>query len=286
MNQLSWEPTFHLNGCLDIVENFWTNRETDLNPQSSYNPLNEKDLRCNHCGRKFSREQDLKSHLTRKRACPHKPAELSPLSKTAQAITRLKKVEVTTTSQPLKMGSEDIKIIYDFNYLGHLISCDGDQLANLECRKWKAQAAFCRLRRFWTDNDLSMVIKIRLYETFVLSIFSYGSEVWILDDKVCRKIRAWNSRNLHLITEREYRLECTHPTSNVIVLIRKRRAKWLRYTFTQDRDQNLRNLLRYQFKHQKQGDIFQDMPNVDSAKELEEIFKSTQKFNDILNKII
>ena len=109
-----------------------------------------------------------------------------------------------------------------------------------------------QVERTWSNTTyLPQELKIRVFNTFVLSVLLYASEVWTLDIKARRSICSWYSRKMSLITERSYKDECVSPTIDVIQLIRIRRAKWIKMNSV-----SLRNM------HRVKGDVFSDMPNV------------------------
>ena len=66
-----------------------------------------------------------------------------------------------------------------------------------------------------------------------------------------------------MITERSYRDEYVSPTTDVIQLIRIRRAKWLKLNLTYNSKSLVVQVLRRQSLHNRtKGDVFSDMPNV------------------------
>ena len=105
--------------------------------------------------------------------------------------------------------------------------------------------------------------KIRVFNSIVLSVLLYASEIWTLDIKTCRSIRSWYCRKMSLITERSYRDEYVSPTIDVIQLIRIRRAKWLKLNLTYNSKSLVVQVLRRQSLHNRtKGDVFSDTPNV------------------------
>ena len=145
-----------------------------------------------------------------------------------------------------------------------MLRYDGNETPNLETRFTKANTAFCCLRKIWSNTTyLPQELKIRVFNTFVLSVLLYASKVWTLDNKTRHSIRSWYSRKMSLITERSYRDECVSPTIDVIQLIRIRRAKWLKMNLTYNSKSLVVQVLRRQSLHNRtKGDVFFDMPNV------------------------
>ena len=56
---------------------------------------------------------------------------------------------------------------------------------------------FGKMLNVWESRVLQEAQKIALYERGVLSVLLYGCEAWILDDRLQRMLRGWNSRCLH-----------------------------------------------------------------------------------------
>ena len=151
----------------------------------------------------------------------------------------------------------------------------------------KANTAFSCLRKIWSNKTyLPQELKIRVFNTFVLSVLLYASEIWTLDIKTRRSIRSWYCRKMSLITERSYRDEYVSPTvtTDVIQLIRIRRAKWLKLNLTYNSKSLVVQVLRRQSLYNRtKGDVFSNMPDVhfdalkdklNDDKEWEKIIKS------------
>ena len=133
-----------------------------------------------------------------------------------------------------------------------MLRYDGNETPNLEMRFTKANTAFCCLRKIWSNTTyLPQELKLRVFNTFVLSVLLYESEVWTLVIKTRRSIRSWYSRKMSLITERSYRDECVSPTIDVIQLIRIRRAKWLKMNLTYNSKSLVVQVLRRQSLHNR-----------------------------------
>ena len=164
-------------------------------------------------------------------------------------------------------------MVPEFVYLGHLIRYDGDKLPNLKRRIKKAQAAFGLLFRIWSEEEIDLSVKLLAYTAFVVSIFTYGSESWILDDKTKKKVINWNAKNISLLTNNSIHEESKYPTLDVLTIIRKRRADWLRISFTNDPNEPITKSLHYQNLHRKPGDIFSDFEH-----------KSHDKMMELLNR--
>jgi len=72
-------------------------------------------------------------------------------------------------------------VVDDFKYLGsHMVSSEKD----FKCRKGQAWGAFWKLENIWKSKTTSLKLKIRIFKASCLSILLYGSETWILTQKL------------------------------------------------------------------------------------------------------
>ena len=102
-----------------------------------------------------------------------------------------------------------------------------------------------------------------------LYLHTYGSESWILDDKTKKKVINWNAKNISLLTNNSIHEESKHPTLDVLTIIRKRRADWLRISFTNDPNEPITKSLHYQNLNRKPEDIFSDFEHKSHDKMME-----------------
>jgi len=84
----------------------------------------------------------------------------------------------------------EVEVVEDFCYLGNYTSNNGN--CNKECstRIGKASSVFGRLKNIWRNKNISLAIKVRLYESLVLSTLLYSSELWPLSVTQTKKLEA------------------------------------------------------------------------------------------------
>jgi len=77
-----------------------------------------------------------------------------------------------TNQSSILVDSEQVEECQDFCYLGlgSTVASDGGCDRDIEVRSGNANAAFARLGNIWASKILSTEVKIRLYESLVLSI--------------------------------------------------------------------------------------------------------------------
>ena len=88
---------------------------------------------------------------------------------------------VCVVNVPLYMQCRtNVEVVEDFCYLGSYLSRTGN--CDKECliRIGKAASVFGRLVNIWKSKNISLAVKIRLYESLVISTLLYGAESWPL----------------------------------------------------------------------------------------------------------
>jgi len=73
-----------------------------------------------------------------------------------------------------------IEAVEDFCYLGSYLSRTGNCDKERMIRIGKAASVFGRLVNIWKSMNISLAVKIRLYESPVMSTLLYGAESWPL----------------------------------------------------------------------------------------------------------
>lgn len=86
-----------------------------------------------------------------------------------------------------------------------------------------------KLRHVLDSPDLSVPLKMRLYQVTVCSVLSYGCETWTLSPVVMNMLNDTNSRMLARFTGKTIPQEARQSSCsfNLVRAIRVRRFKWL-----------------------------------------------------------
>ena len=71
-----------------------------------------------------------------------------------------------------------MKQVTQFTYLGATITSDGKLDKEISVRIGKATGAFNQLNNIWKNRNISINNKVRIYVAAVLTILTYGCEVW------------------------------------------------------------------------------------------------------------
>ena len=242
----TWLADSELNAAADCVEDFWDGsglaRSTILTVQG--------ENRCTYCNQCFCRPQDLKSHFTR--GCKSKPVGRAG-SKAERALRKKKQCDAQDAAGAVWMGMTRIKNGFGFGYLGFGFQADGDLEFALLQRMAIARKRFGQLHEIWRSKKLPTSTKVRIYACAVVSVLTYGSEIWKFDEKAMRQLRGWNARCLVVITGCDHRDETVEPTFDLLGRLRSRRLRWAGHILRLEEASLLRRVLLAQVEEGLQG---------------------------------
>jgi len=83
-------------------------------------------------------------------------------------------------SREIRIGSTEVKNVEDFCYLGSRLSTNGNCDKDYQIRIGKASSVFGRLQDVWRNKYISLKVRVRLYETLIMSTMLYSAELWPL----------------------------------------------------------------------------------------------------------
>ena len=108
-----------------------------------------------------------------------------------------------------------------------------------------ARRSFNELYWMWGETQLPLQLKLRIFDSNILTRVIWGSEGWLLTDAVIRQLNGWCSRCLSRITGKTPREEASARTQTMCLpgLIRYRRMKWLGHLLRNDPGDLTRQLL-------------------------------------------
>ena len=104
------------------------------------------------------------------------------------------------------MQGKELGYKLECDYLGTLLQGDGGCDKDVARRLALARVKYNELMSLWHDCKISMDLKMRIYESNVLSIVVWGSEGWLLTETIEKKLNGWNSHCLSLITSKTARV--------------------------------------------------------------------------------
>ena len=83
----------------------------------------------------------------------------------------------------------NVEVVEDFRYVGSYLStgsCDKECMIQIG----KAASVIKRQVNIWKSKNISLEVKIRLYESLVISTLLYGAESWPLSVTQMKKLEA------------------------------------------------------------------------------------------------
>jgi hypothetical protein len=84
------------------------------------------------------------------------------------------------TTAPIVLGTKNIESVQDFTYLGSYISRDGGRLEDVDTRIPKARGTFPRLKNIWRSNNISLKMKIKIFNACIKCVLLYGCQMWLV----------------------------------------------------------------------------------------------------------
>ncbi len=107
-------------------------------------------------------------------------------------ISKTKDLRVNSnTTEAFKIREEAIETVDDFTYLG---SADGRGLLDINQKKSKARSAFAKLKSIGRSNNISLHLKMKLFNACVKSVLLYGCETWYVTYNIMQKLQALVNR--------------------------------------------------------------------------------------------
>ena len=119
-------------------------------------------------------------------------------------------------SDGVKIGGQEHEYCLDGEILGSILSGDNDCLPAINQRMAIGRDAFNALYRVFKRKTLTVALKVRFYESFVIGTL-HGSHGWIFGGAVIRRLNGWSARMLSTITGRSIRSDgcCSSSGSSV-----------------------------------------------------------------------
>ena len=218
------------------------------------------ETKCPDCGRSFPSKKSLPSHS---RYCPktHDAPQKPYRNQKANMLVQEKKRAAIIAARPniildlLKIGN-----VAQFQYLGALVAGSGNDSKEITARIHKAQGIFNAHAGIWSDKDLDMDIKIRLFKVRVLMALLYGSESWKMTPPLLRNLRGFSGRchikmaNTSFSKNRRARnntmgekMKSAIKSIDITRMLEKRRWSWLGHVLRMNPDRNPRRALALEF---------------------------------------
>ena len=119
----------------------------------------------------------------------------------------------------INIDNNQIEQVDKFNYLGSILTSDGRCDEDIKRRISLAKDAFGKLSCIITNRSLTIDLRKRVINSYVIPILTYGSECWVISEAMKKKIDAvemWFIRRLLKIswTERKTNEEVLRMTKS------------------------------------------------------------------------
>ena len=189
-------------------------------------------------------------------------------------MAKARQVAVQAAAGRVQMGDHKLSNVFNFKYLGFNFQADGDRRPALLQRMAIARTRFGELHEAWRSRKLPISMKLRLFACAVVSVLTYGSEIWRMDEKTKAKIRGWNARCLAGITGRSIREETVNPSFDLVSRLRSRRLQWAGHILRLEESSLIRTVLlagvveELENGCRKAGGLLEDAPGYSSVEEL------------------
>ncbi len=267
----SWMHVRRLQEAQGCVEDYW---KSGARPDSTAVIEVAGENRCPDCNGQYKREQDLLAHCTR--GCPMLEASRVG-SRAEKAVAKARQEAVQQAAGVVMMGQVRLKNVFGFKYLGFGFQADGDRLPALLQRMAIARTRFGELHLVWRSTKLPTSMKLRMFACAVISVLTYGNEIWLLTDRVRRKLRGWCARCLAVITGRSFREETVDPSFDLVSRLRSRRLRWAGHILRLEETSLLRRVLLASVQRDldrgwwEQGGLLEDAPAYSTVEQLLEM---------------
>ena len=198
---------------------------------------------CDACGMSYPTKHGLSVHKGRwckGRRNARRPSRTGTLADRMVKSTKVDKFQETL--KKVKMGEHELKTVHSFVYLGAEIAGNGDQEVTVKHRCNIAWGRFGEYRKTLTSTKLPLNMKIRLFETLVVSTMIYSSSAWSLTSNIKRKINGISSKMLQ-ISKKAIHEEAKNSTPDVTEIILKRRWSYLSHILRMNKNQAVRRYL-------------------------------------------
>ena len=106
-------------------------------------------------------------------------------------------------------GGVPLNNSFNFKYLGFEYQANGCWRHAVNVRMVLARTRFDKMYHIWNSTQLSLEVKLQLYESAVVLVLVYGCKAWKLTSSLLRSLNRWNSHCTSIITGRSIREEAT-----------------------------------------------------------------------------
>ena len=151
----------------------------------------------------------------------------------------LKKTKIlaqgTDTAPDITIDNSHLEVVETFTYLGSNIASSLSLDTEISSRIGKAAAVMSKMnKRVWSNSQLTVNTKLRVYQACVLSILLYGSESWTIYAGQEKQLNSFHLRCLRRLLQIKWQDKVTNTEvlqragiPSLFALLSRKRLKWL-----------------------------------------------------------
>ena len=147
----------------------------------------------------------------------------------------------SNTREQVQIDRQTIDDVDTFTYLGGVVTSKGGCDEDISNRLCKAKAQFRRLRKVWSSSNFSIRTKIKLFNSLVISVLTYGSKTWKTTEGDKKKLDSFQNRCLRQLLRVRWpdkisneELHRRTRTTKVSEAIKERKWKWIGHMIRMD----------------------------------------------------
>jgi len=99
-------------------------------------------------------------------------------------------------SERLPKSLENLEIVDDFKYLGSTVASSYNDFKR---RRGIAWSQFWKLEKVWRSTKISLKLKLRLFDSLIISILLYGAESWTTTQQLKNELNSFGTSCYRII---------------------------------------------------------------------------------------
>ena len=143
---------------------------------------------------------------------------------------------------PIRINEQELEVVNQFQYLGSTTTDSLSLDTEISKRIGKAATILAKLtKQVWDNKQLTIITKVKVYQTCVISTLLYGSESWATYTHQERKLQTFYMRCLRriLCITRQDKVTNTKVLTkadipSMYTLLRQRRLHWIGHVHKMD----------------------------------------------------
>jgi hypothetical protein len=114
-------------------------------------------------------------------------------------------IQVAACNHRFTVNGSDLEVVHHFRYLGRLLSDDDDDFFAIKNNICKARQKWARLSAVLSREGATCSIMGKFYKAIVQAVLLYGSETWVISQRLLRLLDSFHNRCARYIARRHIR---------------------------------------------------------------------------------